>query len=161
MPNWVPHLKMEGIGSLKYVLQKDDFMGKIDAYLSGWFTRNTKNFVRYRWSTSSDLFCATWKLNNFTKISGGLGSEDEKNKYVYHCQLGKTFVMAQIRGYWCHMQTILPESYRHWFFQARSHGADTQLPGVLRAFSNIDARGKMMKECRQELSRLHKRITIT
>ena len=31
-------------------------------------------------------------------------------------------------------------------YQARSHGADTQLPGVLRAFSNIDnARGEVMK----------------
>ena len=56
---------IEGIGSLKYVLQEDDFMGKIDAELTFqcWFTRNTKNFVRYRWSTSSDYFCATWKLN--------------------------------------------------------------------------------------------------
>ena len=58
------------------------------------------------------------------------------------------------------MQTIARE-LQTLFFQARSHGADTQLPGVLRAFSNIDGRGKVMKECRLELSRLHKRITIT
>ena len=58
------------------------------------------------------------------------------------------------------MQTIARE-LQTLVFQARSHGADTQLPGVLRAFSNIDARGKVMKKCREELSRLHKRIAIT
>ena len=40
------------------------------------------------------------------------------------------------------MQTIARE-LQTLVFQARSHGADTQLPGVLRAFSNIDARGKV------------------
>ena len=28
-----------------------------------------------------------------------LGNDDEENRYVYHCQLGKTFVMTQIKGY--------------------------------------------------------------
>ena len=43
------------------------------------------------------------------------------------------------------MQTIARE-LQTLVFQARSHGADTQLPGVLRAFSNIDARGKVHDE---------------
>ena len=83
----------------------------------------------------SDPFHAPWNLNKeFYQFSVGLCSDDEQNRHV---QLGKTFIMAQIIGYWCHICRLLPESYRHWF-QARSHSADTQLPGVLRAFNNID-----------------------
>ena len=44
MPNWVPYFKMEGIGSLKHVLQKDNFMGKIDAYLSVLIIQEYKEF---------------------------------------------------------------------------------------------------------------------
>ena len=133
---------MEGIGSLKYVLQKDNFMGKIDAYLSVLIPPGIQRILLDTDDLPVQIFFVqpgNW-TKSFTKISVGLGSDDEKNRYVYHCQLGKTFVMAQVRGYWCHMQIIAKELQTLVF--KLDHMVQTlNFLGVLRAFSNIDNEG--------------------
>ena len=95
MPNWVPHLKMEGIGSLKYVLQKDDFMGKIDTYLSVLIPPGIQRILLDTDDLPVQIFFVqpgNW-TKSLTKISVGLGSEDEKNKYVYiSLSAGKNFL---------------------------------------------------------------------
>ena len=47
------HLKMEGLQNLKYMLQKGDYMCKLDskdAYFSVHLEKNSRQFVRFLWS---------------------------------------------------------------------------------------------------------------
>ena len=46
------HFKMEGLQNLKYMLQKGDYMCKLDlkdAYFSVPLEKNSRQFVRFRW----------------------------------------------------------------------------------------------------------------
>ena len=78
-----PHFKMESIASLKDVIQKGDFMGKLDlkdAYLSVPIAKEHQNFLKFTWesqpyqfeSLSSGLSSAP---RTFTKLLLPVGAE--------------------------------------------------------------------------------------
>ena len=57
----VPHFKMEGISSLRDVLQEDDLMGKIDledAYLAVPICHHHRNFLKFQWKGKNYRFKA-------------------------------------------------------------------------------------------------------
>ena len=57
------HFKMEDLQNLKHMLQKGDYMCKLDlkdAYFSVPFEKNSKQFVHFRWSGNMYEFLCLW-----------------------------------------------------------------------------------------------------
>ena len=66
------HFKMEGVQNLKYMLQKGDYMCKLDlqdAYFSFPLEKNSRQFVRFRWSGNSyEFLCLCFGLGPAARI---------------------------------------------------------------------------------------------
>ena len=66
------HFRMEGLQNLKYMLQKGDYMCKLDlqdAYFSFPLEKNSRQFVRFRWSGNSyEFLCLCFGLGPAARI---------------------------------------------------------------------------------------------
>ena len=66
------HFKMEGLQSLKYILKKGDYMCKLDlkdAYFFSSLGKNSRQFVRFRWSGNlHEFLCCCCDLGPAPRI---------------------------------------------------------------------------------------------
>ena len=94
----VPHFKMEGINTLKDVLQKNDFMGKIDlkdAYLTVPVSPHHRKFLKFSMERTklSIQVSPLWLSDSSTSLhqnSSTSGSEIEEAGYTY-CHLPRRY----------------------------------------------------------------------
>ena len=81
------HFRMEGLQNLKYMLQKGDYMCKLDlqdAYFSVPLEKNSRQFVRFRWSGNSyEFLCLCFGLGpaNIHKIVKSANDNPTQTKY--------------------------------------------------------------------------------
>ena len=86
------HFKMEGVGSLKDILQEGDFMGKIDledAYLSVPVHQEHRDFLKFCWRRKIYWFRSLpFDLATAPRVLQRFCSNDEKDRHTYHCLPG-------------------------------------------------------------------------
>lgn len=99
----VPHFKMEGINTLKDVLQKNDFMGKIDlkdAYLTVPVSPHHRKFLKFQWKGQNYQFKSlpfglATAPRVFTKILRPLAAKLRKQGIRIVIYLDDILIMAQ------------------------------------------------------------------
>ena len=101
----VPHFKMEGISTLKDVLQKNDFMGKIDlkdAYLTVTVCPQHRKFLKFQWKGQNYQFKSlpfglATAPGVYTKILRPLAAKLRKQGICIIIYLDVILIMAQTK----------------------------------------------------------------